>query len=152
MTVGSILFGIALLIVVGLFVGRPLLISEAKQTDLQSARLGFLQQKATLLQMIQSLDFDYETGKMPTDLYESQRAQLVKETAGLIERLETAVSQNGSAELDVKIEAAIARVRGQSPTNDLHAFTGVGRFCAQCGSPISSDDIFCSNCGHKLRN
>ena len=150
MTAGSILVGIAILIIVAVFVGRPLLISKMPQHkgDYQSQRLLLLQQKATLLARIQSLDFDYETGKMPTDLYEPQRVQLVKQAARLIERLETAVStgnhaQNGSsAELDTKIEAAISRLREKPAAN--------GRFCPQCGFAVNSDDIFCSSCGHKL--
>ncbi len=176
MTIGSILFGVSILILVGLFVGRPLMFPKVELSEHQSERLTLLKQKATLLESIQSLDFDHETGKIPTDVYESQRVQLVKDAATVIQQLETAPTSptgksrtrgqavshsNGSSDesildLDAKIEAAISRVRvgAAAPTNltATKNASAKGQFCSQCGSSLDADDIFCSSCGHKLSN
>lgn len=162
MTIGSILFGIAILIILVLLIGRPLLIPKIAQVKQQSERLALLYEKGALLETIQTLDFDHETGKMPEDVYESQRTHLVKETAAVMKELETAVSSNNSspdssAQLDAKIEAAIARQRArvrvgtvaQTAPVDKQTSTAI-HFCPQCGTAVDADDIFCSTCGHKL--
>ncbi|MBK8985659.1 MAG: zinc ribbon domain-containing protein [Chloroflexi bacterium] len=157
MTTGSILIGLALLILVGLLIAQPLLMPEERQSRRsRSRRQMLLAQKEALLEEVRALDFDYETGKIPAEVYEPQRADLVALAADVLKQLdilstlpdvETAVTQLHQSPTD-DIEQAIARLRRQpkpaEPTN------GKAHFCPQCGHPVDAGDKFCAVCGHQL--
>lgn len=157
MTTGSILLGVAILLLVVLFVARPL-IQRAPVTPLpRTSRQRLLAQKEALLTEISSLDFDYETGKLPPELYQHQRAVMVAEAAAILEQLDS-LPQVVIA--DAEIEAAITQLRGQAPAAPVVAppvavavsgtGNGHGRFCTQCGSTIDPNDKFCAHCGSKI--
>ena len=159
MSIGSILFGFSLLILVGLFLSRPFVVAPERSRRRRKGRHAMLQEKNALLEQIRLLDFEYETGKLPTEIYETQREDLVKETAVLLQKLDAAPVGNGkAANIDTKIEAAIAQIRGQQPVAEAAVAEPVktavkpssGGFCPQCGSPVDTDDKFCSTCGCKL--
>jgi hypothetical protein len=157
MTIGSILFGFALLILVGLVVGRPFLITPAPAIR-QTAKQILLTEKTTLLEQIRTLDFEHDTGTLPAEIYEPQRHQLVQQAAEVMQKVDSiTVTGSGRTELETKIEAAIAQIRGLAqPTAQPTTVANItktrsknGRFCTQCGSGIDTDDKFCSSCGHK---
>jgi hypothetical protein len=158
MSIGSILLGFSLLILVGLFLSRPFVVAPGRERRRRRGRHAMLQEKNVLLEQIRLLDFEYETGKLPTEIYEAQRESLVKETAVLLQKLDTApVGSGNAANLDTKIEAAIAQIRGQEPVAAAQAApvktavkSSPGGFCPQCGNPADAGDKFCSTCGHKL--
>ena len=144
MTAGSILLGVALLILVGLFIARPFLRPQGREAA-PSQRQQLLQQKEALLDQIQALDFDHETGKIPTKLHEYQREQLMQQATAVLQALDTTAVIN--PKLDNEIEAAVARLRKQPrPANS----NGQARFCAKCGKATAPDDKFCAHCGHNL--
>lgn len=169
MSTGSILLGLALLMLVLLFVGRPFLqrtsVTPRPRTDGQR----LLAQKEAMLAEIMALDFDYETGKLPEEVYHPQRAAMVAETATILAQLDTLPEMTA---MDADIEAAIAQLRGQAtavpvaapvaaapvaaPTAVVSAVptsgNGHNRFCTQCGAAIDPGDKFCALCGHKLNN
>ncbi|MDX1415677.1 MAG: zinc ribbon domain-containing protein [Candidatus Promineifilaceae bacterium] len=146
MTAGSILLGAALLIVVVLFVARPLLTAEPKTKSNASERQQLNQQKELLLAEIHSLDFDHETGNVPQDVYEFQRSQLMHEAANVLKRLDELAGDADEA-LRREIEAAVAHRRHQT----AHASNGQGSYCHNCGKPLDADDRFCANCGQAVR-
>lgn len=120
MTIGSIFLGLALLILVALFVGRPLLAPEAQRQRRVSRRRVLLTQKEALLAQIRLIDLDFETGKMPEEVYQQQRAQLMAEATAVLQQLDDLEGQPGTfdadtglapADADSAIEAAIARRR-----------------------------------------
>lgn len=158
MSIGSILFGFSLLILVALFISRPFMMMPKRQRRRRQGRHSLLADKNRLLEQIRFLDFEHETGKLPTDVYEVQRENLVKETAVILQKLDRAPTGNGKgAGLDAEIEAAIAHIRGQQPDGQQPAAAAVaarprtdGGFCPQCGNPLDKEDKFCSTCGHKL--
>jgi hypothetical protein len=146
MTIGSILLGLALLVIVALFLARPLFTTTRQSTAYASDRRRQLEKsKEAYLNEIRALDFDHETGKVPTEVYEQQRAQLVVEAAAVLEELEGLPA----AEEDVysQIEAAIAAKRHR------HVLSGKGQqgFCSQCGQPVDSGDKFCAHCGQAIK-
>lgn len=168
MSTGSILLGLALLMLVLLFVGRPFLqrapVTARPRTDGQR----LLAQKEAMLAEIMALDFDYETGKLPEEVYRPQRAAMVAETATILAQLDTLPEMTA---MDADIEAAIAQLRGQATavssvtpiaaapaaaTAAVPAIStggnGHNRFCTQCGAAIDPGDKFCAYCGHKLSN
>lgn len=116
MTVGSVLLGVALLIVVGLVVMRPFLTRYALREKNVGRREALQAQKEAVLERIRELDFDNETGKLPDDEYERQRQQLLAEAAGILQRLDALApaatnSGNGSQDVQDEVEAAISRLR-----------------------------------------
>lgn len=163
MEIASILLGLALLTVVGLFVGKPFLTDPTPRRPL-TPRQRLVARKATLLNDLRDLDFDHDTNKMPDDVYEFQRAALVKETAVILKQLdspkdkrsvdddiESAIARakrSKAATADDDIEAAVARAK--KPTgNKKKSAAGKNVFCANCGKPMDSSDKFCTACGHK---
>jgi hypothetical protein len=144
MAIGSILLGLSLLIVVGLFLARPLLIAKPEPTKQLTRRQQLEQDKEAYLREIRALDFDYETGNIPPEVYEQQRAQLVKGAAAILKELDDLPADEG--EVYSQIEAAVAAKRHQ------HAMSsnGQARFCTQCGHRLDEGDKFCSRCGEAL--
>lgn len=173
MTTGSILIGVALIILVGLFIAQPLLMpEERKQRRSRSQRQMLLVQKEALLEEVRALEFDFDTGKIPPEVYEPQRAELVAAAAAVLQELDnlgasTAVPIPAPAAADSPapdaIEAAVAR-RRQSPVDDIEQAisrrrsqpatavptNGKANFCPQCGRPVDASDKFCVACGHQL--
>lgn len=136
---------------------RPFMVAPERERRRRKGRSAMLLDKNVLLEQIRALDFEYETGKLPTEIYEAQREMLVQETAVILKKLDAAPVSNGnSANLDAKIEAAISQIRGQHPTAVAAApakvavEAGSAGFCPQCGNPADVDDKFCSTCGNKL--
>lgn len=150
MTIGSILLGLALLIVVVLILARPIILhSRQIPTNAPtSTRQQLLLRKESLLQQIRALDFDHDTKKIPDDVYTAQRAALVAETAERLKQLDTL----GTADEAVytEIETAVAQLR-HPDSQPLAASNGKGQFCTNCGQSVDPGDKFCTACGQKLR-
>ncbi len=180
MTTGSILFGLALLVGVVLFVAWPYFTDPRPQpSTLPSPRQQLLLHKDVLLEQLRQMDFDQETGKIDPEVYARARPHLVEEAALILKRLddladphtdsaiETAIAQfrtgqptpapakvqrNGTAiPTDDAIEAAIARKRSGSPA--LALATPSGGSSVRATHPVGSavdEDRFCSQCGKPL--
>ena len=146
MEIASILLGLALFIVVGLFVAKPFLTESAPKRPL-SPRQQLLARKETLMNDLRELDFDHDTNKIPDDVYAFQREALVKETAVVLKQLD---SPKDMQAVDDDIEAAIARAKsGKADDGKETAVSGKKTFCSNCGKPLDSNDKFCTKCGHK---
>ena len=146
MTLGSWLIAFALLLLVGLYLARPFLTARRRPADIASVRQQLLAQKEALLIEIQALIFDYETGKLPEDLYQQQRSQLVLAAARILRRLDTLPADVTPVDqMEAEIEAAIAERRQQLAPAETAA-----HYCIQCGEPLAATDRFCANCGHPV--
>lgn len=173
MTIGSILLGLALLGLVGLFIVRPLFKPDPRRkgkpqlTERQALRL----QKEAILTEIKSLDFDFNTGKFPESEYEQRRSQLMAEATDILKELDALDMPTAPTELDVEpqeiaperdietdIEKAVAGLRKKpvgetllvAEATPVGEKNGTTNFCPQCGRPTDPGDKFCANCGHKL--
>jgi hypothetical protein len=174
MSIGSIFLGLALFILVALFVSRPLIKRQPRRRSNTSAYEALLAQKEAILTQILNLDFDFDTGKVPESEYKKLRADYMSEATAIIRQLDAL--ETGEEIVDSKsdktegettksqtdeIEAAIALLR-QSPAKsapslsssapDLKTYNGNGKaiYCTQCGQLADSTDKFCAFCGHKL--
>ena len=146
MDIASILLGLALLIVVGLFVGKPFLTDSAPKRPL-STKQQLLARKETLMNDLRELEFDHDTNKIPDDVYEFQRTALVKETAVILKQLD---SPKDTQAVDDDIEAAIARAKSGKSAGGMKKTAVSGKaFCSNCGKSLDSNDKFCTTCGHK---
>jgi len=157
MTIGSVLLGMALLVLVGLFLAHPFLSPQEDDEDVAlTEQQLLLEEKEALLDQIQVVDFDHDTGKIPTELHTYQRAQLVEQATAVLQALDklggTATphtSPEAASSFDIEIEAAIVRLR-QSPDAVSPVHNGQAQFCSQCGNPIDLGDKFCAYCGISL--
>ena len=162
MTTGSILLGAALFILTALYVARPFLQAPPPPTR-RSTRLNQLALKESLLEQIRQLEFDHETGKVPTEVYAEQRQVLVTEAAQVLHTLDQSYQ---AEDVDAAIESAVASRRelelparpaqqALRPAPAPRAVTTTaarGKFCPQCGQPSEAADRFCAYCGHQLAN
>ncbi len=88
MDVGSLLLFVALLVLCGLYVARPLLAAVEEDTDPHLANLQAEHQR--VLDALLELDADWEMGKVPEEIYQPQRQQLLAEGAAALRALEKA--------------------------------------------------------------
>ena len=113
MTIGSILLGVALLVVVGLFLARPFLVPAATVVEERplSRREALALQKEAVLAKIRELDFDRETGNVPPAEYQMLREQYLAEAAQILKALDAFAPETGQRGGEDDMEAAIARLR-----------------------------------------
>ena len=145
MDLGSLLLGLALIIVVAAFVARPLL----ERPQLSEAAPGpadeLLAEREQVLTALRDLDFDHATGKIEADDYQAQRAVLVGRGVEVLRLLDSLGVDTAPAErLDEEIEAAVAARRRKPQAAPAPA-------CPSCGKPYTAEDAFCSRCGARLR-
>ncbi len=169
MSIGSILLGLSLLILVGLILAQPFLAPKEREPRPRSRKQLLLVQKEALLEEIRALDFEYDTGKLPEDAYQAQRADLMALTTETLKALddlgtEAPADDVVAARAVAQIEAAINRVRVQreSPEQAVAATVaatvaktavstnGKVQFCTQCGAKVDASDKFCAACGNKI--
>jgi hypothetical protein len=180
MDIGSIFLILALLILVIIFVSRPLfdrnrLASADGEEEHEFSHL--MAERDRILNALQELDFDHALGKIPDDDYPSQRAILLQRGAGVLRSLDEFQAQDSDQDLEERIEAAIAARRadaaarkvtlsepvmamaGASPDDELELMLSNRRrarqekaagFCPQCGGPVQKSDRFCPKCGNSL--
>ena len=165
MTIGSILLGVALAILVGLVLARPLLQASREEQKNLSRRQILVAEKEAILAQIRDLDFDHDTGKMPDEIHQNQRAQLMNSAADILKQLEQMAGKapqsavpvvNKAGDIDDDIEAAVTRMRQakkvRSAPKPRPVSANGGGFCPQCGTAFDAGDKFCVSCGHKLRS
>ena len=148
MDIGSILVGLALALVVGAYIGMPILTKSGRQVTVEDRELSELQaQRDRILNRVQELDMDFTMGKILEGDYKVERQILMLQGADVLKRIDTLVG-NAPAQVVVKsaddeIEAAVARLRGKT-----HESTA--GYCPSCGSEVQEGDAFCTHCGTSL--
>lgn len=152
MDLASLLLAVALLVLVAAVVLRPLLegpggapVVRAERSELDA----LVAQREGILAALLDLDFDHATEKVDDADYEAQRARLIAEGVGILKQLDSLAGSEdeaaGQADLDDRIERAIARVRDNLPEPG-------GRHCPQCGQQVQPADRFCVHCGEALKS
>lgn len=144
-TIGSILLGLAVLILVVLFLARPFFRVQQRDTA-TGERQHLLDRKASLLETIRAIDFDHDTGKLPDEEYEQQRAFLMSEAAATIKSLDELSADPQGDDVYAQIEAAVNKIKQQRVTSDGTP----AKFCANCGQHLDAGDKFCANCGQPV--
>lgn len=175
MDFGSILLILALAILVGLFVSRPLfgqtaekeLVADQKTAQAKEhERSALLAEYDRVLSALQELEFDYNLGKIPEEDYPLQRAALLQTGVDTLRRLDEIQPQAGKETAEDRIEAAISARRADGrrqrvatadgPDDEIEQLIAARRrerqeksagFCPKCGKPIQESDRFCSRCG-----
>jgi hypothetical protein len=126
MDIGSILIGLALLILAGFLVAWPLIDQRPQLGPGPSEADRLRQERDQLLTALRDLDFDYSLGKLQAEDYAPLRADLVSRGAEVLKKLDAATQTPEAsprpAVPDEAIEKAIAAHRqgraktgGQAP-------------------------------------
>lgn len=87
MPIGSLLLFLALLILVALFVARPLLDDQDAPYN-EDAGAPWVAERERVLDALAELDADWQLGKVPKDAYEQQRGQLLAKGAVALAELD----------------------------------------------------------------
>ncbi len=182
MDIGSLFLLLALFLLIGLFIAKPLLdrkaVAVTPEADLKEHELStLLAERDRILTALEELDFDNAMGKIPQEDYPGQRERLLIQGAEVLRQLDELNGEISDAEVDQRIEAAIAERRSaiadtgeaaisaQTTTIIVDADDEVevqlaarrrarqdksAGFCPNCGRPIQKSDRFCPKCGHSL--
>jgi hypothetical protein len=180
MDIGSILLILSLLILVVLFVARPLfdrratIIHTGSDNREDHDRSALLAQRDRILDALQELDFDHDLGKIPEEDYPAQRAALMEEGMEALRWLDRLQLEADEQDIERRLEAAISARRAEagkeklppsaSPSvliadGEIEARLAARRreradksagFCPQCGRPVQKSDRFCPACGKAL--
>lgn len=105
MTIGSTLLAVALLLLVGVYVLRPVLV-RSREKSADSTTL--VSHKERVIAQIRALDLDHETDKISDEAYQLERGKLAREAASLLRQIESAEQPQ---QIDAEIDAAIARLK-----------------------------------------
>lgn len=171
MDIGAIFLTLAIMTLVAMYLMQPFMDRRTKIVSAQELEHSqLLAERDRYISALKELDFDQEMGKVPTEEYPSQRADLLKKGTDALRRLdEYEGTQSASAE--DRLEAVIAARRADSTSapeaetsqdadDDLEALIAArrskrkaksGGFCPNCGHPIVVTDKFCTNCGKKTK-
>jgi rubrerythrin len=121
-----------------------------------------------VINSLQELDFDHKLGKIPTEDYPEQRAELLKKGSEILRKLdelEPILSSGRDAESRIEKAAAAKRADSSSTAaelndEDIEAMIAARRkqhksksagFCPSCGKPVVAADNFCPSCGKSLK-
>lgn len=120
MALGSLLLFLGLLIVVSLIVAKPLFDEKASDLHPHDQVSRWLAERERILDALAELDADWQMGKVPEDVYPSQRRQLVAKGAHALKQLEQVdkkpKGKNGSIEKNDDVEKMIAAYKTRRKT------------------------------------
>ncbi len=152
MDLGSIFLIIALLALVGIFIGQPFFAGKPEDTaashiNTDAARedqkhSALLAERDRLLNALSELDFDYAVGKIPEEDYPAQRTTLMESGVQVLRELDVIEKDETASEkivtfvdsAEARLEAAIAARRLMTaPAGSLPRGGG--------GVPAADDDI-----------
>lgn len=152
------MLALALVLVVMLILSRPFLVHPdqlVRPAKKQKALHKLVREKDAILDEIRDLDFDHDTGKIPTEVYEPQRAFLMAQAAELLKTIDERKQRRKKPRPSVaqEIETAVAQLRNSTPAPQPKAAptNGLAKFCPECGQRVDPGDKFCTACGQPLR-
>ena len=167
MDINALFFTLAILVFVGMYLYTPLVERRARRVTEEEHELSTLMaEHDRVLNSLQELDFDFKLGKIPSEDYPSQRANLLQKGADILKKLDELTPDNTQLETETQIERAITErravitnaKRGLSD-DDLESMIAARHrtrkeksagFCPKCGRPVLVSDRFCPACGKAL--
>jgi len=147
MDLGSLFLILALLVLVGLFISRPLFgaketVPELSTNSYDHEHSVLLAERDRILNALQELDFDHTLGKIPEEDYPGQRAYLLQRGAETLRKLDTFQADGGleQDEVEARIEAAVAARRAERASA-----TPVRGVSASVASPDDELEVMLAN-------
>jgi rubrerythrin len=169
MDIGAIFFTLAVVTLVGMYVGQPYIQRRGRRATQEDHEYSALMAEYDrAVNTLQELDFDNALGKVPAEDYPRQRAELLAKGADLLRKLDTMQPQETGRDAESRMEAAVASRRADASAkkavavlddDDLESMIASRRkarngksagFCPKCGKPILVSDRFCPSCGKAI--
>ena len=167
MDINALFFTLAILVLVGLYLYTPLVEGRARHVTEEEHEVStLLAERDRVLNSLQELDFDFKLGKIPSEDYPLQRANLLQKGADVLRALDEHTPANNQLDTEERIERAIAERRAdlsqakRGPSDDdLESMIAARHrtrkeksagFCPNCGKPVMVSDRFCPACGKAL--
>lgn len=171
MDIGAIFFTLAVVTLVGMYIGQPYLQHRGRRVTQEDHEYSTLMADYDrAVNTLQELDFDNSLGKVPAEDYPRQRAELLAKGADLLRKLDAMRPQEQKTNRDAesRMEAAVASRRADSSAeksvsrledDDLESLISARRktrkersagFCPKCGKPVQVSDRFCPSCGKAI--
>lgn len=160
MDLAAILFLIALLLGVSLYLVTPLMTNRPRRLSEEPQEASsLLAERERLLNALQELDFDFQLGKIPDDDYPAQRAELLRKGADVLKQLDAIAASRPAPQPSVATPTGASDAKALSD-DDIESMLAARRkerktksagFCPHCGKPVTATDQFCSNCGKSLK-
>ena len=143
MDIGSIFLILGLLVLVVLFISRPLFEKQSvsvSQTEHDLSAL--LAERDRILTALQELDFDYSLQKIPEGEYPAQRERLVKKGADVLRAIDELQAEQSTDDAEGRLEAAIAARRmsydpADNSTDEFDSSTSL----VSPANPAPDDDL-----------
>ena len=169
--IGSILLGLALLVVVVAVLVNPLVGRDSETPDQPeqavdlSPAADLAAQQEAVVATIRELDFDYSVGKLPEDEYQVQRAHWKALGVEILKQMEALTPENDPLEAVIRSHrrkkrpaasttqetAREAKPRRSTATNTAGAApTATTTVCRTCGRKLEAGDAFCPKCGTRV--
>jgi hypothetical protein len=149
MTTSSLLFAASIVVLLVLFVSRPLRerVARIGAGRAVSRRQQLMAQKAAIYAAIHEIDTDVQLGKLEPADHRALRKRYVSEAVAVLRALDEESFDDAA---DSAIEADIARLKEGQPLANLTADVA-DRYCGSCGAPAGAQDRFCAHCGARLK-
>ena len=168
MEISAILFTLAVLILVGMYLYAPFVRGYGRRVTEEERELSALMaERERVLSSLQELDFDFKLGKIPEEEYPLQRTNLLQKGADVLRKMdELTVGNDSMPSRDLHSEGLGAKNKKKSSRqvkindDELEAMISARRkvrkskfdgFCPKCGKPVIADDRFCPSCGKSLK-
>ncbi len=159
MDIAAILFLVALLLTVSMYLVSPLMGGRTRRTAEEPQQVSsLLAERERLLNALQELDFDFQLGKIPEEDYPAQRADLLQKGAEVLKKLDALGASRPVVQQAAATVTEAAR-GGSLSDDDIESMLAARRkarktrsagFCPRCGKPILVTDQFCPSCGKSL--
>ena len=168
MELTAILFSLAILILVAIYLYAPFMERRARRVTEEEHELSALMaERDRVINALQELDFDFKLGKIPENEYPVQRSTLLQKGADILRKIDALAPQASSAtDTEARLERAIAARRADAALakvdvtdDDLETMISSRRksrtkksdvFCPKFGNPVMVTDRFCPSCGKAL--
>ena len=176
MDIGSIFLILAILIPVVIFISRPLMEHSTASASFDNNISTLLAERDQVVALLQELDDDYNLGKIPPEIYPTERQILLQNGADVLRQIDAYQTATATQTAEDRLEAAIVARRATSgelqngtrkngnavppvPDDDLEQRIASRRrsmqgkaagFCPKCGRPVQAADRFCPKCGATL--
>ena len=154
MELTAIIFSLAVLILVGIYLYAPFVERRARRITEEEHELSALMaERDRVINSLQELDFDHKLGKIPEEDYPVQRANLLQKGADILRKIDSLAPQTVSAQdTEARLERAIAARRADASLarvevsdDDIESMISARRkgrssksagFCPRCGNRI----------------
>ena len=141
MDIGSIFLVLGLLVLVVIFISRPLLEKRSVAVTQEEQEVSaLLAERDRLLNALQELDFDYSLGKIPEADYPEQRKVLIQRGVDVLRKLDELQVDAQPDDAEERIEAAIAARRADIAQVQLAGGNGGGARLKPAPLAVGQDD------------